>query len=276
MDQQDLLDYEREIQVRIPGFSVDFKDTSKIQALIALLVRPFNRDYSTKYTSTFYPKVYFPNQSYYKTQPRLSFTTLSHEFVHLEDTKAHPIWFRLGYALPQALALVAMLSYLVLGCVLTASVWPVAVLSLLVGGYCLGCKVAEKSNVSFFALFGLAASLAVILAVVKTGWLSLLMGSSVVFFAPWPSPWRAHWELRGYTMTMAVLFWIYGTTPDTNAGPIAAQFYGPSYYFMRWGQESTENVLKVQAEAILNGEILKDPTFAFVYNFLKERKLLHV
>ena len=47
---------------------------------------------------------------------------------------------------------------------------------------------------------------------------------------PWPALWRAKFELRGYTISMAVRWWLLQKEPDYDF--FAKQFTGPSYYFM--------------------------------------------
>jgi len=50
------------------------------------------------------------------------------------------------------------------------------------------------------------------------------------FLLPWPSPGRAWLEFRGYRMSMAVHYWLYGECLDI--GWIVNQFVGANYYWM--------------------------------------------
>jgi len=50
------------------------------------------------------------------------------------------------------------------------------------------------------------------------------------FLAPWPALWRAKFELRGYTISMAVSWWLLDRTPDYDF--YVKQFTGPGYYYM--------------------------------------------
>ena len=47
---------------------------------------------------------------------------------------------------------------------------------------------------------------------------------------PFPAPWRAKFELRGYTISMAVSWWLLDRRPDFDF--YAKQFTGPNYYYM--------------------------------------------
>lgn len=93
----------------IPNFEVDYKNTNRMQKFIGVLLF-FNKKYMTSFTTTLYPKVYFPNkewesrESYYKT--------LCHEYVHLKDRKDNGVWFSVSYLFPQILALLSLLSIL--------------------------------------------------------------------------------------------------------------------------------------------------------------------
>lgn len=91
---------------RVPGFEVRYKDKSKLQKLIGWILHPFNDSYMTDYITTFYPYVYWPDKESVEENKYHAFETLSHEFVHLMDTKKHPVWFRFSYMFPQILGLI--------------------------------------------------------------------------------------------------------------------------------------------------------------------------
>jgi hypothetical protein len=114
MDLTDLRAFEADTAAVVPGFKLDWKNTSSFHKLLGLIMKPFNPGYMTSYTTTFYPKVWFPTQESYEKDPGRSLITLAHERVHLLDTKASPLWFRLSYALPQAL----LIPFLITGTVL--------------------------------------------------------------------------------------------------------------------------------------------------------------
>ena len=75
----------------------------------------------------------------------------------------------------------------------------------------------------------------------------------LVFLAPLPAPGRAHIELRGYGMSLAVRYWQSQLPEDRNFGKfdedlwiewMAKQFTGPSYYFMYPFKESVQKSLR--------------------------------
>lgn len=105
-----LRNFEVLIRAAVPNFEVRFKDESKWQRILGVLVWVFNREYMTRYTTTFYPVVWFPSKAFYEERPSPSLRILAHELVHLLDTKAHPVWMRLSYLLPQVLSILAFLA----------------------------------------------------------------------------------------------------------------------------------------------------------------------
>lgn len=114
-----------EVKEFVPDFEIRFKDKSWSSKLIALLLWLFNPDYMTKFTTTRYPKVYFPSEEYMRAQPMKSFKILMHEFVHMWDRKTKGRRFSIGYMFPQFVGVVLFLSAFVLGFVLTLSQWPI-------------------------------------------------------------------------------------------------------------------------------------------------------
>ncbi len=121
MTLEKLLEFEAEIRKVIPKFEIRFKDESKLQKFLGLLVWLFNREYMTRYTTTLYPVVWFPSRAFYESRPKVSFTILAHELVHLLDTQKHPFWFRVSYLFPQVLALPAFLA--IIPTAIVAGLW---------------------------------------------------------------------------------------------------------------------------------------------------------
>lgn len=97
------------IKEEIPDFSVEFKNEDTLQKFICVLLF-FNPGYMTSFTTTLYPKVYFPTKESEK-KPNF-YKTLCHEFVHLVDRRDHGVWFSISYLFPQILALFSLLSVL--------------------------------------------------------------------------------------------------------------------------------------------------------------------
>lgn len=92
----------------IPDFEIRYKDESWSSKVIAALVWLFNRNYMKSYTTTRYPRVYFPSRKYVEENPKRAVKILAHEFVHLWDRKQKGVWFSFSYALPQLLALILL------------------------------------------------------------------------------------------------------------------------------------------------------------------------
>lgn len=105
-------DLEALVSEEIPGFSVDYKDTTKDWKLrfAAVVVGLFNERFMTGYTTTLFPKVYFVSEEKMRRNYVGSFRTLAHEYVHLYDQKQHPLWFPLSYLFPQVLAVFSLLA----------------------------------------------------------------------------------------------------------------------------------------------------------------------
>lgn len=121
----------------ITGFEIRYKDEHLTQRVLGFVLRwiiPFNRRYMTNYTSTFYPRVYFPNRTWVKDNPMRAFKILAHEYVHLWDEKKRgALRYKGAYIMPQVLALLSLLALgafywkpalFALGFLLFALPWP--------------------------------------------------------------------------------------------------------------------------------------------------------
>jgi hypothetical protein len=96
------------IKCSVPGFEVRFKNESWSQKLLALLAKPFCPDYMTRFTTTLFPKVYFPSRQFVEGNYRSAWKVLTHEYAHLWDRQKEGRTFDLRYALPQLLAIFAL------------------------------------------------------------------------------------------------------------------------------------------------------------------------
>jgi hypothetical protein len=270
MDVNTLHAFEGEVSKAIPGFEIRYKNASTMQRVLGWLVFPFNPEYLTKYISTFAPKVFFPSKDYYESTPRSSFVTLAHELVHMMDSAKNPWWFRISYMLPQGLALLLLV---VFGVLAGSHAW---IIPVLLAGVILATWAGHKSNV----LFGLMAVMSLIgtgfLAVLFTGWSSVALFAAILLMLPWPSPGRSKWEMRGYSMNLAVLFWLNGGDTDKfritsvfHRDFIARQFLGPAYYYMSWNRPSVLSGMDATIQRLRDGSILSDPPYRLVYDFLK-------
>lgn len=71
--------------------------------------------------------------------------------------------------------------------------------------------------------------------------ISLVLG--LVALAPWPSPWRTQWEKRGYAMTLAANYWLFGVIPDQLKQSVRSHFLDWSYYKMSRNPKDIDNWL---------------------------------
>jgi hypothetical protein len=113
LDARTLRDFEVFVRDKVPGFEVQFKDESKLMAVLGFLAAPFNAEFMTRYTTTWGKQVYFPTQTFYQDNPGKSFRILAHELVHLLDGERHAT-FKVSYAFPQWLVLLPLIAFAVL------------------------------------------------------------------------------------------------------------------------------------------------------------------
>lgn len=266
MELSTLRAFEDEIRKLVPKFEIVYKDRSRWMRLLGFLSRPFNPGFSTKFTTTFYPKVYFPSQEYYESTPKQSLTVLAHELVHLLDSQKRPLWFRVSYALPQALAILPLLAFVSLA---GWQAWP---LLLLVGGVVVSLFSARISLILFWLLTTFSLILSSVLIVTLTGWTSVVFFLGLLLLAPWPSPWRSDAERRAYIMNLAIVTWTYGEAPPPVVLDTTLRYFtGPDYYFMSWRKKAIQDGFNEGIQAAKEGALLRDPAFGLVYEFLISR-----
>ncbi len=83
---------------------------------------------------------------------------------------------------------------------------------------------------------------------------------------PLPAPGRMNIELNGYTMSMAVAFWIRGTISDQYFEFYTKQFTSSAYYFMWPFSKDIMHRLKMRAQDIRTDAVLRDPLFRKVHD----------
>ena len=96
------------IQHRIPGFEIGYKNENFISKLLGVLCYLFNPNYMTEFTTTRYPKVFFPTREFVEKDYRSAWKILAHEYVHLWDRKQRGWGFNIAYASPQMWAVLAL------------------------------------------------------------------------------------------------------------------------------------------------------------------------
>ena len=266
LDEKALGDFEGFIQQHVPGFEVRFKDESAVMALLGFLSTPFNADFMEKYTTTWGKRVYFPDEGFYLKIPAKSLRILAHEFVHLWDSKRHPLTFKLSYILPQLFVLLPLIAYAVLA-------WPHPWIALLpFVSYVLACAAAKLSRVLFWIALPLLLGGTGVLAWWLTGWWALVLSGAIVFLVPWPAYWRTKWEIRGYGMNVAMAWWFYNAFSVDYVERITQRFTGPAYFFMWWSGTRVRTAMTGFHELAKSGELQNDTQepYGLVYDFLQD------
>lgn len=268
MDLATLQAFEAEIKKHVPTFKIAYKDETPWMRVLGFLATPFNQGFMTKYTTTLGQTVYFPSRAYYEGQPKASFNVLAHEFVHMQDSVKYPGWYHLSYMLPQILSPVVLFFYAML------VPWGWAAVMALLLAVVLGCVAAQRSVAAFFLVAGTLLAGAVALSVLLTHWWAALFIGGLGLLTPLPSPGRVRWELRGYTMTLAILVWTYGPPPDVVRDMVARHFYGPDYFYMSWSRAQTLATLDAAIVCAQDGSLQKTDSYSIVYAFLEQHRAL--
>jgi hypothetical protein len=89
-----------------------------------------------------------------------------------------------------------------------------------------------KPSALFYVLYAFPHWLALlaILSPILWAWWPLAF---LLFLAPWPSPWRRHFEMRAYAMELAVEFWLRSSgIPQAMKQEVVDHFTGPAYYWV--------------------------------------------
>lgn len=221
-----------EFQKVLPGLTVRYKPDSLFMRMIGGVLF-FNPEFYARYATTFGSTVYLSSLQWVLDNPDSAKAVLAHEAVHVDDYRRNPISYTLGYAFPQGLAFLGLAAVFA---VLFASHSTVALLALAVGAILFVSFVAFSSRSAFHAA-GVAFATAIVAwllgAILASHlWGSLATAAVLIPLAPWPSPGRVRAELRGYTMSLAVILWTTGSIPEATVEWAAAHFTDFSYYRM--------------------------------------------
>jgi hypothetical protein len=210
----------------LQGFGVKFKDESTLMKIIGWLLF-FNKAFMTRFVTTIGKTVYWPNKEKFEERKDVGIlVTLAHEYQHVKDAqKITSFLFSILYLFPQILALPGVLL------TIAGLVW-----------------------IPLMA-FG----------VISWSWWLLPFLLTLIFIAPIPAPWRKHYELKGYIMSLFMANEYYKEREfsdelrlDLLKSQIEMkneQFVGPGYYFM-WPFGVEKDLEKAIGE-IMSGEILK-------------------
>jgi len=261
---QQFQDFQEVIREDVPAFEVAYKTESLLMGILGFLLYPLNSEYMTGYVTTWGNTVYFPNRSYVFEDFTRAFRILAHEYVHLVDSKKHGFFgYKLTYVFPQVLVLLPLMVYALLG-----SVGP---LFMVLGGYLAGCYAARHKAYLFWVVLVPAIIVALVCGWVWSGWWVLLIPGSFIFLAL-PSPGRTRWELRGYTMSLATIYWLSGKDPRRQYFDyISRQFTGSSYLYMCRDEEKVRNSLHKAYERVLCGSLQAEHPYGKVHDVIRQQ-----
>lgn len=256
---------ETTIRAEIPSFEVRFKDESRLMAVLGVLMRPFNPTFMRGFTTTLGDRVYFPTKAGYEGTPDSSVVTLAHEFVHMYDSREVGRWFQLSYALPQILALPFFLGYAVLGSPLVLGAFILSYVGLaFVAG-----KLEVKPGIVAWVSLGVHCLLAIIASIIITRWWALLLVAGLLCLAPWTSPGRTRWEVRGYSMNLAIYVWVRNAlVPEAIIEEIVEEFTGPSYWFMCRDAAKVEAQFHACLLQTLERKLEAEKPYSVIHDFL--------
>jgi hypothetical protein len=133
-----------------------------------------------------------------------------------------------------------------------------------------------RGRITFYVMAGSAILYFLLLAVLLSGWWTVLAVAALVALAPWPAPWRAEAEYRGYAMTIAWRYWRSGGVGDDLIAHISTHFTGFNYYRMDPSKDKVYRTLNAVVSDLKSGLFLerKDSApYKLVYKFLKDRAL---
>lgn len=99
------------IRTRIPRFKIGYKNKSKWQKFLAVILFFIRGNrYMKSIVTTLGTTVWFPSEEFVEQSKWRAFKILAHEYVHLLDRWKHPFLFDLFYVLPQILAILSLVS----------------------------------------------------------------------------------------------------------------------------------------------------------------------
>lgn len=257
---------EVELRRSVPDFQVKFKDESWVQRVIGVVIYPINPKYMTSFLTTFGSTVYFPSRDHFLADPETTLIALSHEFVHISDSKKDPL-FRLKYVFPQAFALLPLILY---GLLAGSHAW---LLALPVLGYVVGAVLCRRSRIAFYLAVALGIFSLGGLGWMLTGW-KLLVMLGLALVGPWPSPWRRDYELRGYGMNIAILQWMYGEVAKDATTFYIREFTGPHYFYMCRNAAYLERAFEATRQQAKMGALQELPPYGVVYDFLNANRFV--
>lgn len=122
------------IKKNAPKYELRFKNESTFMKIMSKILF-FNKGFMTRVKTVVGTKAYWPSKEDYEKDPRETFGSLAHEFVHIMDYVRSPVKFTLGYLFPQILATPAILFVLlspILITLIALGALPVSILLVLI------------------------------------------------------------------------------------------------------------------------------------------------
>lgn len=237
---------------KFPDLRIELKSESALIRLLNRYVRVFNPDFMVRYATTLGTTIYVPSTDFVLRDQVGFAELLAHELVHMDDEKrSGAARHTLRYGAPQLVAALALPLLL-----------PALILMPLMPG--------RKSALGALILSTLGA---IVGSALLSPWL-LLLALPLAALAPLPSRGRAEIEAHGYTMSMAVRYWLtYDVFAQNVDGwiewRVKNSFEGPDYYYMARGRGAAmRSKLQKNWERIRSGDILHDPIFYEVFEAL--------
>jgi len=124
----------------------------------------------------------------------------------------------------------------------------------------------DKAPVMFKILYaapqwlGLLSLVALLAIWFSNWWLMALV--CLIFFVPWPSP-RAHLEMRGYSMNIAINMWRHGDIIEKTREWLVEKFIGWPYYKMAWRESTVREWIAETEELVHNLDRMKPDATIF-------------
>jgi hypothetical protein len=259
---------EQKLEKEIPSFKVRFKDESLLMRALGLLMRPINPTFMTVFTTTLGSTAYFPSRLRYDGQPDRSIVTLSHEFVHMYDSREAGARFQLGYAAPQIWAIPFFILHAVVGS-------PLPIAAFLVGYIILALLRGARDTrpgILFWIFLGLVTLGSLALSIFIAGWWTFVLLAGLVCLGPWASKGRTHWEVRGYTMNLAIYMWLRSAlVPEAVVLDYVKNFTGSNYWFMCRDAEKVESQFALALRMTLERKLQCDKPYSIIHDFLVEQ-----
>ena len=225
----------------LEGFEVKFKDESILMKIIGYILF-FNKTFMTNFVTTIGRTVYWPSKEKLEERDVGALVTLAHEYQHAKDAqKITSFLFSILYLFPLILALPGVL-------------------------------VAFSSPIWITLM---------VLGTISWSWWLLPFIITLIFLLPLPAPWRKHYELKGYTMSLFATnevlkereFTVEERT-DILKSQISSKnqhFTGASYYFM-WPFGVKDDLHKAVIAIVTEKILEKDDIYPEIAKAFKDSK----